>query len=109
MAVSWELLLGGVSFMVDSSFRCTNVAKHIVHPVFLKYSAFLKGAATRTPPWLKCTPPFAYMYTPSGKLKFSLRITQLHTKFSRQFKGLHMILSNLSMTFPTALNSVNLA
>ncbi len=60
--------------------------------------------------------PLAYMYTPlclhvhpRGNLKFPLRITQLHTKFSRQFKGLHMILSNLSMTFPTALNSVNLA
>jgi len=32
---------------------------------------------------------------PRGNLKFPLRITQLHTKFSRQFKGLHMILSNL--------------
>jgi len=52
--------------------------------------------------------PFAYMYTPLC-LHVQLRITQLHTKFSRQFKGLHMILSNLFMTFPTALNSVNLA
>ncbi len=41
------------------------------------------------PPLLTCTPP-------RGNLKFPLRITQLHTKFSRQFKGLHMILSNLS-------------
>ncbi len=54
------------------------------------------------PPLLTCTPP-------RGNLKFPLRITQLHTKFSRQFKGLHMILSNLFMIFPTALNSVNLA
>jgi len=48
MAVSWELLLGGVSSMVDTVAlfgnrgRCTNVAKHIVHPVYLNYSAFLK-------------------------------------------------------------------
>ena len=41
------------------------------------------------PPLLTCTPS-------RGNLKFPLRITQLHNKFSRQFKGIHMILSNLS-------------
>ena len=55
--------------------------------------------------------PFAYMYTflclhvhlPLRNLKFSLCITQLHTKFSRQFKNLHMILSNLFMILPHSL------
>ncbi len=40
-------------------------------------------------------PPLLTRTPPRGNLKFPLRITQLHTKFSRQFKGLHMILSNL--------------
>ena len=49
------------------------------------------------PPGLHVHPPLHYMYTPPGNLKFPLRITQLHPKFSRQFKGLHMILSNFSL------------
>jgi len=60
------------------------------------------------PPGLHVHPPLLTRTPPRGNLKFPLRITQLHTKFSRQFKGLHMILSNFSMTFLTALNSVNL-
>ncbi len=56
--------------------------------------------------------PFAYMYTPLclhvhpplGNLKFPL-----HTKFSRQFKGLHMILSNLFKVILHCLKSFNIA
>jgi len=47
------------------------------------------------PPGLHVHPPLLTRTPPQGNLKFPLRITQLHTKFSRQFKGLHMILSNL--------------
>jgi len=47
------------------------------------------------PPGLHVHPPLLTRTPPRGNLKFPLRITQLHTKFSRQFKGLHMILSNL--------------
>jgi len=42
------------------------------------------------PPSLHVHPP-----PPLENLIFPLRTTQLHTKFSRQFKGPHMILSNL--------------
>ena len=47
------------------------------------------------PPGLHVHPPLLTRTLSRGNLKFPLRITQLHTKFSRQFKGLHMILSNL--------------
>ncbi len=59
------------------------------------------------PPGLHVHPPLHYMYTPPGNLKFPLRITQLHPKFSRQFKGLHMILSNLSTVILHCLKSFN--
>ncbi len=56
-----------------------------------------------TPLCLHVHPP------PLGNLKFPLCITQLHTKFSRQFKCLHMILSNLSTVILHCLKSFNIA
>ncbi len=51
------------------------------------------------PPGLHVHPPLLTRTPPRGNLKFPLRITQLHTKFSRQFKSLHMILKSFNFVF----------
>jgi len=67
------------------------------HQEKLKGGLYSREPIPVHPPGLHVHPPLLTCTPPRGNLKFPLRITQLHTKFSRQFKGLHMILSNFSI------------
>ncbi len=54
-------------------------------------------------------PSSLHVHPFSENLEFPLHITQLHIKFSRQFKSLHMISSNLFTVILHCLKSFNIA